>query len=295
MSDYSISELESLSGIKAHTIRIWEQRYNGLKPKRTPGNTRYYDDNQLRKLLNIANLSQAGMKASELFAFSDKELNDLLDKQIEQNKSANLNIEYFISQMILAGMTYDEAGFDKCFSACLVYFGMKRAYSEVIYPMLVRIGLMWGKDDICPAQEHFISNLIRQKLMSAIDGLPINQSSKKCWLLYLPEDENHDIGLLFSNYLIRLSGQKTVYLGSKVPLDSLKQVALNIKFTDVLFFFVKNQGLNEAEGHLKEINKIFKVSKIHLSGNKKLIEQLNLTSNMDWIKSVIQLEQNYLL
>ena len=99
MAEYKIKDLENLTSIKAHTIRIWEQRYNGLKPKRTPGNTRYYDDNQLRKLLNIANLSQAGMKASELFAFSDKELSDLLEKQIEEAKSSNLHIEYFISQM----------------------------------------------------------------------------------------------------------------------------------------------------------------------------------------------------
>ena len=131
--------------------------------------------------------------------------------------------------------------------------------------------------------------------MTAIDGLPFAEHDKKCWLLFLPQGEDHDIGLLFSNYLIRLSGQKTIYLGSEVPMESLKQVSEKINFTDVLFFMVKNRPVNDAQNYIKELNKIHKNSKVHLTGNGKLIGELSLPNNMDWIQSVDQLEKTYLL
>lgn len=295
MMRYSIADLERLSGIKAHTIRIWEQRYNVLTPNRTAGNTRYYDDDQLRRLLNISSLSDSGIKISELVALSETEFNILLEKQQEQliNKEDS-GVEFFISQMISAGLDYNEAAFDKHFSATLLRFGIKNAYVGVIHPMLVRIGLMWGKAELCTAQEHFVSNLIRQKILAATDGLPFPEANKQCWLLFLPQEEDHETGLLFANYLIRLSGQKTIYLGNRVPLQSLRNTALSIKFDHLLFLFVSNRPVKEAELYLKELGKIFKQSKIHIAGNPKLISQLTLTPKINWVQSVNDLVKNYL-
>ena len=294
MNRYTISDLEKLSGIKAHTIRIWEQRYDALKPMRSPGNTRYYDDRQLRKLLNVVSLSENGKKISELFSMSELEIKLLLEQQIENSKSANSQFEYFISQMLIAGLNYNEAEFEKQFSACLVRYGMNNTYLNIIQPMLFRIGLIWGKDDLCPSQEHFLSNIIRQKILSSIDGLSYPSNDKKNWLLYLPEGEYHEIGLMFSNYIIRSAGQKTIYLGSNVPFNSILSTVHDTNPTDLFFFFIKNRAVEEASDYLKELRKHSKNSTIHFAGNKKLIEQLKLGKNMNWIQSAEELEKQLL-
>ncbi len=291
MTRYTIADLEKLSGIKAHTIRIWEQRYNALKPMRTPGNTRYYDDTQLRKLLNVVSLSKQGKKVSELFAISDEELNDLLNQQIENSKPDNSRFEYFISQMIIAGLSYNEVEFEKHFSACLVRYGMKNTYMNIIQPMLFRVGLIWSKDELCPSQEHFLSNLIRQKILASIDGLPLPTNVKKCWLLYLPEGEYHETGLMFSNYVIRNAGQKTIYLGSNVPLNFIPPAINDTDPTNLLLFLTKNRPVPEVQQYLNELAKLSKNASIHIAGNSKLIEQLKLEKNVSWMQSVEKLEQ----
>ncbi len=291
MTHYSIADLEQISGIKAHTIRIWEKRYNALQPLRSPGNTRYYDSKQLQKLLNVVSLSETGKKVSELFTLSEKEINLLLDEQIENAKTASSQFEYFISQMLQAGLSYNEAEFEKQFSACLVRYGMKNTYLNVIQPMLFRIGLIWSKDSICPSQEHFLSCLIKQKISSSIDGLPYPTNNKRVWLLCLPNQEHHEIGLLFSNYLIRAAGQKTIYLGSNVPFDSIISAIKETKPTDLFFFFIRNRPKEEAQDYLTRLHKLAKNTTIHLAGNKNSIEELKLEKKMDWIQSVEALEK----
>ena len=162
MNLFSISQLSQISGIKAHTIRMWEQRYNALKPNRSEGNTRYYDNLQLRRLLNIVSLMNSGYKVSELGVMSDKKLFTLLEQQQGKVESDDPE-DFYISQLIAAGMSYDEQHFEKIFSHCLLRFGLKNAYTHVLYPLLSRIGLMWASNSIPPAQEQFISNIIRQK------------------------------------------------------------------------------------------------------------------------------------
>ncbi len=294
MGTYSISRLEQLSGIKAHTIRIWEQRYKIFTPKRSPGNVRYYDDNQLRKLLNIVSLSNAGLKVSELCRLSEKELNQLLDRQIELAKSENAQYEYFISQLIISGLNYEEADFEKTFSACLLRFGLKNCYEHVIYPMMVRIGLMWGKDEFCPAQEHFISNLLRQKICAAIDALPSISGKKSTWVLFLPEDEFHDLGLLFSSYLLRQHGERVIFLGSNVPFDSLQELYADIKPKHLLLFMVRHRSSEDAQEYLTRLERRFSEAKVHISGNLQIAETLKLGKKTDWIKDISTFEMNYL-
>jgi methanogenic corrinoid protein MtbC1 len=160
--------------------------------------------------------------------------------------------------------------------------------------MLIRIGLIWGKDELCPAQEHFISNIIRQKIISATDSLPVNTNKEKLWILYLPEGENHEIGLLFANFIIRSAGFKTIYLGSQVPLQSLSEAIHDNHPTDILFFITKKRITTNVQSYLSNLSSFSSRLKIHLSGNKNLIAGLKLTKNMQWIQSVEQLEKTML-
>jgi MerR family transcriptional regulator, light-induced transcriptional regulator len=290
MQYYSISDLEKLSGIKAHTIRMWEKRYKALIPKRSQGNVRYYDNEQLRKLLNVVSLSETGRKISELFAMQEADLNKLIQEQVVEAKLSASQHECYISPLIIAGTNYDEAAFEKTFSASLVRYGMRNTYINVIYPMLFRVGLIWGNDEINPSQEHFLSNLIKQKIHASIDGLSLPADDKKCWLLFLPQGETHEIGLLFGNYLIRSAGHKTIYLGSDVPMDSLKSSVNDNHLTDLFFFFIKNRPEEEAQEYLNKLHKLDIKASIHIAGNAKLINHLKLEKEMNWIQSVEELE-----
>lgn len=290
MDLFSISQLEQFSGIKAHTIRMWEQRYDALHPNRSEGNTRYYDHYQLRRLLNIVSLMNADHKVSELCMMSDEKLFKLLKERLQETSSSDETTEYFVSQLIAAGMTFDEPHFEKIFSNVLLRFGMKEAYVKVIYPMLVRIGLMWSNDSVPPPQEHFISNILRQKLFSAIDALPPAKSSGDSWLLFLPENEFHEIGLLFAHYLIRQAGKKATYLGCDLPFETLSTAIKEIKPSRMLFFLVHYDIPGDAQGYLNRLSKHFRKTFIYFSGNEKLISQLKIGKEMHWIRSVEELE-----
>ncbi len=288
MDQFSISQLAQFSGIKPHTIRIWEQRYNALNPNRSGGNTRYYDNSQLRRLLNIVSLTDSEYKVSELCAMPDKKLFKLIEEL--QIKTTNGASGYFISQLIVAGMNYDESHFDKIFSHCLLRYGMKDAYIKVIYPMLIRIGLMWTNDSLPLAHEHFISNMLRQKLFTAIDSLPPAKSDSDSWLLFLPENEFHEIGLLFAHYLIRLSGRKVIYLGTNVPLKSVISSVKNTSPLNLLLFLVHNNSNEEIQEYLNELSSIFPGKNILVAGNH-LKDQLKTRKEIQWLQSVADLEQ----
>ncbi len=287
---FTISQLQQFSGIKAHTIRVWEQRYNALTPMRSEGNTRYYDNSQLRRLLNIVCLMGVRYKVSQLCVMTDKELFMILEEQLEKSIVSVGGNEYFISQLIASGVSFDELHFEKIFSNCLLRMGVKDCYIKIIYPMLNRIGLMWSSGTMSPAQEHFISNIIRQKLFTAIDSLPPSKTSNDTWLLFLPENEYHEIGLLFASYIIRQAGKKVVYLGNNVPCETIVTAVEEIEPTNLLFFLVHNDNPEYSQMYLNTLNKGFKNIKIHLSGNENLIKKLKMGKSNSWIRSVEELE-----
>ncbi|MET4137987.1 MerR family transcriptional regulator [Pedobacter sp. UYP1] len=289
--NYSISDLEQLSGVQVHTIRIWERRYNALEPMRSAGNTRMYNDDHLKRLLNIVSISQTGLKISQVCALSEKEMNDFLKKEIERTISNDAHFEYYTSQLLKYGLIYNESEFDQLINKCILENGMITTYQQVIYPLLVRLGLMWRKDDICPAQEHFLSNIIRQKLYAAINDLPAVTEVKSSWLLFLPEAEGHDIGLLFANYILKQAGQKVIYLGGRVPLDSVKNAMQNKQIKHMLLFMVRSQPLESANGYLNELSTTYPEVRIHLAGNGKLIHELKMGKNINWFRSINEFEQ----
>jgi len=272
MNSFSISQLAQFSGVKAHTIRMWEQRYNALKPNRTEGNTRYYDNQQLRRLLNIVSLAELDYKVSELSMMPDKKLFRLIQELNVEN--LNKTNEYFVAQLINAGINYDESGFEKIFSHCILRYGMKDTYLKIIYPVLVRIGLMWSADTMPPAEEHFISNLLRQKFLTAIDSLPLARPGSDVWLLFLPENEFHEMGLLFASFLIRFYGKKVIYLGSNIPFQSLKMAVQNTSSKNLLMFFVHSDFPEDAIKYLHILANQFKEKNIFVASHSQLGEKI---------------------
>lgn len=291
MNSFSISQLAHFSGIKAHTIRIWEQRYHALNPGRTEGNTRYYDNQQLRRLLNIVSLANLDYKVSELCAMPDKKLFVLVEELKTRDKLSK-DHERFIVQLISAGMSYDEPAFEKILSHCILHYGMKETYLEIIYPMLVRIGYMWSADTIPPAHEHFISNLLRQKLLTAIDSLPLAGDTADSWLLFLPENEFHEIGLLFAGYLLRVSGRKVIYLGCNLPIDSLTAALKSTSANNLLLFFVHRNSPGELQAYINSLSNRVKRKNIFIASDEKITNQLNKRSNIHFLNSVEDLEKN---
>ena len=292
MNEFSISQLSYFSGIKPHTIRIWEQRYEALRPKRSSGNTRYYDNSQLRRLLNIVSLIDAGYKVAEVCSMPDKNMFKLLADL--EDKESDKDAGYYVSQLIAAGIEYDERHFDKIFSHCMLRYGMKDAYVKVIYKLLNRIGLMWATDRLPPAQEHFISNLLRQKLFTAIDSLPPPRSQSGAWLLFLPENEFHEIGLLFACYLIRAAGRKVIYLGTNVPLPSVVIAAKEISPENLLLFCVHAYPEAEILRYVNELSRSFKGKNIFVSGNYFQDFPKN-EKKIGWLQTVEDLEQKLLI
>ncbi|UZH55955.1 MerR family transcriptional regulator [Salinimicrobium tongyeongense] len=290
MDQFSISQLSQFSGIKPHTIRIWEKRYNALKPHRSEGNTRYYDGEQLRRLLNIVALLPTGNKISKLCALSDEELYRM---RMEYEKKAGVenDYQYFINQLIAAGMDYDEANFEKVFSHCLLKFGLEKMYMEIICPMLDRIGLMWSVDDIPPSQEHFISNLLRQKMFTAIDSMPATTEGGEPWLLFLPEDEFHELGLLFSNFLLRSRGRNVIYLGANVPLASVEKCLNDLHIENLLLFMVRCNLPEYIEAYLKQLKQVAGQRKIFVAGRATDSEEISTSENLVKIAKVEDLQR----
>lgn len=287
MSNYSISHLEKLSGIRAHTIRIWEQRYNLLQPKRSEGNTRYYDDEDLRKLLNISVLVNSGSKISLLSRLSDNEINAMLDKIIaEKTETSDGQNQALINNLITAGINYDEFLFEKAFSGAILKYGLVEAYEKIVYPMLLKVGLMWGKSDLIPAQEHFISNLLKQKLFHAIEQTPVSLHAKETWILFLPEGENHELGLLIANFMVRSSGRRVVYLGAQVPYYNLKAAVIDIKPEYLQFFLVRNFPQKEAQTLVNRLEKDFRGINKCICGPDELKEKIKLPKDHQWVSDL---------
>lgn len=266
---YQINDLERLTGIKAHTIRIWEKRYGLVQPFRTSTNIRYYDDDHVRKLLNVATLLDGGYKISRIAALSEKEMKELL-QGMRNRTETDIVSRGFVNDLVVAMLSFDEPAFEKTFSAAVTRFGLYDAMLKVIYPFLYKVGLLWTLAETIPAQEHFASCIIRKKLMAAIDGLPSPGRKDKHFVLFLPPGEWHDVGLLFSEYMIRSKGYPVIYLGQNVPLENLSQVMNATTVTHAVGFFVTGRPDEEIEAFLSDICNKFKNINVLIGGHAAL-------------------------
>ncbi|MDN3672232.1 MerR family transcriptional regulator [Flavobacterium branchiarum] len=230
-SVFSIKDLENLSGIKAHTIRIWEKRYNILEPMRTDTNIRLYDLASLQKLLNITLLHEYGYKISKIATYPQDKIPQLV-KEIISNKNTK---NHAISAFKMAMMNFDQESFFNTFNWLSTEKTFKEIFQQVFIPLLNELGLLWQSDTISPAHEHFISNLIKQKLHINTEKLQVQKPTRnnRIYVLSLPMNEIHELGLMYIQYEILLEGYKTIYLGESMPIENLKE--LNNHFNNITF------------------------------------------------------------
>jgi len=263
LGHYSIKDLEQLSGIKAHTLRVWEQRYEIITPKRTPTKIRYYEDSDLRLLLNISFLNKNNYKISKIAKMTPKEISETV------RKISDSNLEYpnQVNALIIAMVNLDEERFEKIISTNTLQFGFENTMMNIVYPFLAQIGIMWQTGSINPAHEHFITSLIRQKLIVAIDGQisPQNPKAKK-YALFLPEGELHELSLLFAAYVIKSRHNRVIYLGQSLPLKDLSLISDVYDPDYVLTIVTSYPSKEEVDQYLGELQKKCPNAKILVSG-----------------------------
>lgn len=230
MNAFTIKDLENLSGIKAHTIRIWEQRYSFLKPKRSTTNIRYYESEELKTILNIALLNKYGFKISQI----DKMSADTIKQKILSLNTSEAQQERIINSLMHCMIELNSQSFEEILDEYILANGIDKTISFLVFPFLQKIGILWQTDHIRIAQEHLVSNIIRQKLIMGIENASNLQIGKKTVVMYLPQNEHHEIGLLYVLYLLKIRGTKIIYLGADVPLDELEFV-VKIKKPDFVY------------------------------------------------------------
>jgi DNA-binding transcriptional MerR regulator len=292
VSVYSIKDLETLSGIKAHTIRMWEKRYGLLEPNRTDTNIRLYGDNELKHLLNVSLLLGMGYKISKISAMSRKIIAEEIQSNFEKKQPIeNLAVENKVNSLIVSMIDLDEYKFNQIYSRSIEKRGLEDTFIQVIYPFLARVGILWGINEVNPAEEHFISNLIRQKLITSTDALPLPKADNPSFMLFLPENELHELGLLLSNYIIRKAGLPTFYLGQNVPLPDALTIAERIKPNYIVLFFVTALSRDEIPEYLESIQMNFKNTQIMVSGASYLFEQIVLPNNTQYLTHLADLKR----
>lgn len=286
MSTYSIKDLEKFTGIKAHTLRIWEKRYGVVEPERTPTNIRYYTDTDLKKLLNISILNRHGFKISDIVELSDDQMSEKILQLTQRLYDAESQIESLVVSMI----DVDENRFDKILTSAIIKLGFEQAVLKVIYPFFERLGMLWQVGSISPAQEHFMSNLIRQKLIVAIDGLATSAvPGADTFLLFLPEGEWHEIGLLFTSYLIRKRGHHVVYLGQSVPFDNLAEIVRLRKCNRLFTQFIAAMDDEQVDRYIGDLSQTFPSCLVLVSGHQLHRRETELPSNVVFLRNMEQL------
>ena len=283
MSTYSIKDLEQLSGIKAHTLRIWEQRYSIISPKRTDTNIRTYDDKDLKLVLNISSLKDHGHKISDISRMSVEEMY----REVVKISDRQLNYPDQIHALTITMIDLDEERFEKIISTNILQFGFENTMIHIIYPFLSRIGTLWVTGSVGPAQEHFIINLIRQKIIVAIDGQVSKQRPDgKKYMLFLPEGELHEISLLFANYIIRARYNKVVYLGQSLPFNELV-FAYNLHRPDYIFSTLTSVPSNsDVQPFVNKLMRTFPESHILLTGYQVVGQDIQTDNNATIINNI---------
>ena len=274
---YSIKDLEQLSNIKAHTLRIWEQRYGMLKPQRTDTNIRYYTDNELRYVLNVSLLNQNGYKISKIASLSP----ETIEREVKRITNSKSDHESQISALVIAMIDLNEIAFNKIFNDSILRLGFEATIIQIIFPFLEKIGTLWITGSIRPLHEHFISNLIRQKLIVNIDAHPkqVKPNAKK-FLLFTPENEIHELALLFNYYLLKSRNHDVVYIGLNIPLHDLLSVFNHQKPDYLVSCFTVHPKGEVLKNYLGILSKNFKDSKIVVSGHQIRNFKGNLPPNI---------------
>lgn len=260
---------------------MWEQRYNIAIPQRKESNHRFYDSDNLKHVLRISYLYHQGLKVSKIAKLQPEEMNRLALKQFSKEEN-----EYYIKELLEASLDFDEDRFEQNFNEALDKYGLDEAILKVIYPYQERIGMLWLTDHVIPAQEHFTSNLIRQKLLAAIDNLKVaaHEESKHI-ALFTPEDEQHEIPLLFIFYLLKKNGSNVFYFGKNTSLKALKEYSNYKSVTHLMFHLVTNLTNKSADDYVQQVAGLFATKNIVMSG-KLVKEVIDKPANVRLLQSM---------
>jgi DNA-binding transcriptional MerR regulator len=270
MQTYSIADLEKLSGIISHTIRIWEKRYNIVSPERTDTNIRAYNDDQLKKILNISFLINNGLKISKIASLS---LDELSSKVLSLTSSTD-SFEAQINDFVICSLQFDEPLFENTYNGLRKNHTLSYIYENIFIPTLRRIGALWSSGELFPAQEHFLSNLIKQKFYHAIEDADSKIKMGKKAYLFLPPWEDHDFALLYSNMVLKENGFDVVNVGKTISFDSILQCIEKIK-PDILFTtFIVGQKVTLLQKFCDDLHNHSK-TKLFFAGNPDLLRLVN--------------------
>ncbi len=280
MTLYSIKDLEYLSGIKAHTIRIWEKRYHLLDPSRTDTNIRSYSDDDVRRILNVAMLIKSGYKISNVASFDEAKIQS---EVIRLNRNLT-DPEKNIDQLLFHAVNLDTWGFENLLDKIIHEFGFPKTIQQVVFPFFERIGILWQAGSIFTAHEHFVSSLVRNRLIRETGKFESKESAKSV-LFFLRENEYHELGLLFMNYLAAQAGLRYVYLGQSLPFADLSNLLVSGNFDFVCTYFIHAIEKHELEQYLSNLSLVFNRNKILVAGRQIGIHKPKLPSNVVVVKN----------
>lgn len=283
MAVYSIRELEKLSGIKAHTIRIWEKRYKLIEPHRTNTNIRYYSDANLKKILNVAVLNRQGMKISHIALLTDQELKEAIINETWTTGSH----QTLVDSLIVAMIDLDQYILDSIINKSISKLGLKETVTEVLYPFLAKVGILWQSEEVNPVQEHLVTSLIRQKIIAATDKLPSTffPGAKK-FVLMLPEGEWHELALLLAQYLVREANHEVIYLGQSVPYSDVLATGASMPFDYIMVSFTTNRPGFDVGVCLNDLGGAFPDKKILYFSGMVEIPSVDLSENHIHLENV---------
>ena len=285
MNKYSIDDFSKITGLNKILIRTWENRYSFVKPHRTSTNIRYYDDKMIVKALRYSTLVNAGFKISVLNKLTAEQIDDLINNQLE-NKNQTNKFSLYISQILESSISFNQLLFHNTYERCIKDIGIIECYQHVLLPVLSRIGVLWINDKISATQEHFLSELIKTKIYKEIEKNGYKKSPKENWLLFLPKNELHDIGILFAYLILKMNGYNVVYLGQNLPHSLLLSLKEKNKIDNILFSIVSNTSKLDLIEITNFLETHFSESKIHAIINENLIteerfQKLSTISSID--------------
>lgn len=289
-NSFSIKDLENLSGVKAHTIRIWEKRYNLLEPERSGSNIRTYNLHNLQKILNIAVLNNSGIKISKIADIAEHELYAKVKELTLENKENSLAVNDFK----IAMLNFDQALFENTYNKLLARNSFRDVFLKEFLVLLTDIGNLWATKTISPAHERFISTLIKQKILVNIERVQnVNPIDDKVYVLYLPLNEIHDIGILYVHFELMLKGYKSVFLGTSVPLENLYELQHVFDNVTYISYFTVEPSKEKVYSYLKNLDAEIlskRNEQIHILGNNtKHLDTNKLSKNVRIHNSIVDL------
>lgn len=283
---YSIKELEHLSGIKAHTIRAWESRYELISPQRTETNIRYYTDDDLKRLLNVAVLVQGGARISKVAEMTDDEMREA----VVNSGNYESNFTSYINALKAAMLDYDDHAFDIVVSRCIIKYGAEKALLQIVGAFIKEVGLLWQVGAIRVSHEHFASNLLRMKLFSLVDQAVRDKPDKNRggYILYLPSNELHELSLLYLYYVLVSNGYRAVYLGQDIPMSYLLEVSERTDITNFVSIFTTSPHVTQVSDYLQQVGEVFPKGqcRFFFTGRQLNIGEVNVqNSDIECFKS----------